>query len=188
MSDIQQIKQNFVEGMSGISQFWGFPKGVGAIFGILYLSPNPLSLDELVEQTGLSKGAISTNVRMLSRLGLIHPVNRLSDRKDYYEAETDFYKAIRAILKERQSNEFNRSIASVRETLEKLEAGQGDALSLSKGESDLVPGGGPERAFLTERVRALKDFFDALDSLNSAVARLDSLGLNTVQTVLKILR
>ena len=174
MGDIQEIKQNFVEGMSGISQFWGFPKGVGAIFGVLYLSPDPLSLDELVEQTGLSKGAISTNVRILSRLGLIRPVNRLSDRKDYYEAETDFYKAIRAILRERQNNEFDRAVASVRETLEKLEA--------DKGEDD------PQRAFLTERVRALKDFFDALDSLGSAVARLDGLGLNTVQTVLKILR
>jgi DNA-binding transcriptional regulator GbsR (MarR family) len=174
MEDIQQIKQNFVEGMSGISQFWGMPKGVGAIFGILYISPNPLSLDELVEQTGLSKGAISTNVRTLARLGLIRPVNRLSDRKDYYEAETDFYKAVRAILKERQNNEFDRAVASVRETLEKLESGS--------GEPDA------ERAFLTERVRALKDFFDALDSLNSAVARLDGLGLNTIQSVLKILR
>lgn len=174
MEDTSQIKQSFVEGMSGISQFWGFPKGVGAIFGILYLSATPLSLDELVEQTGLSKGAISTNVRTLSRLGLIHPVNRLGDRKDYYQAETDFYKAIRAILRERQSNEFDRAVASVRDTLQKLEADTG------------IPDA--ERTFLTERVRALKEFFDALDSLNSAVARLDSLGLNTVQTVLKILR
>lgn len=174
MEDIQQIKQNFVEGMSGISQFWGLPKGVGAIFGILYISPNPLSLDELVEQSGLSKGAISTNVRTLARMGLIHPVNRLSDRKDYYEAETDFYKAVRSILRERQNNEFDRSVASVRETLEKLEA--------NTGENDA------ERAFLTERVRALKDFFDAIDALNNAVARLDSLGLNTIQNVLKILR
>ncbi len=174
MEDTTQTKQNFVEGMSGISQFWGFPKGVGAIFGILYLSPNPLSLDELVEQTGLSKGAISTNVRTLSRLGLIHPVNRLSDRKDYYQSETDFYKAVRGIIKERQNNEFDRAIATVRETLQKLEA--------DTGASD------PERAFLTERVKALKDFFDAIDALSNAIARLDSLGLNTVQTVLKILR
>jgi DNA-binding transcriptional regulator GbsR (MarR family) len=172
--DIVQIKQNFIQGMSGISQFWGFPKGVGAIFGVLYLSPNPLSLDELVEQTGLTKGAISTNVRALARLGLIHPVNRLSDRKDYYQAETDFYKAIRSILKERQNNEFDRAIASVQETLTKLQS--------DNGEPD------EERAFLTERVRALQDFFNALDSLSNAVARMDSLGLNTIQTVLKILR
>jgi DNA-binding transcriptional regulator GbsR (MarR family) len=172
--EIAEIKQNFIEGMSGISQFWGFPKGVGAIFGVLYLSPNPLSLDELVAQTGLTKGAISTNVRALARLGLIHPVNRLSDRKDYYQAETDFYKAIRAILKERQNNEFDRAVASVQQTLERLES--------SNGEVDA------ERAFLMERVRALKDFFDALDALSNAVSRLDSLGVNTVQTVLKILR
>jgi DNA-binding transcriptional regulator GbsR (MarR family) len=172
--DLVQIKQNFVEGLSGISQFWGFPKGLGAIFAVLYLAANPLSLDEIVEQAGLSKGAISTNVRALSRLGLIHPVTRFGDRKDYYEAETDFYKSIRAILKERQNNEFDRAVDSVKETLQNLEAGD--------VKTD------PERAFLLERVRALNSFFNALDALFSAIARLDSLGPKTIQTVLKILR
>jgi DNA-binding transcriptional regulator GbsR (MarR family) len=173
-NDIPQIKQDFIEGLSGISQFWGLPKGMGAIFAVLYIAPNPLSLDEIVEQTGLTKGSISTSVRSLSRMGLIHPVTRLGDRKDYYEAETDFYRSIRAILKERQNNEFDRAVASVEQTLKKLESGN--------GESD------PERAFLTERVRALKDFFDALDSLSNAISRLDGLGMNTIQTVLKILK
>lgn len=173
-TDLPLIKQDFIEGLSGISQFWGLPKGMGAIFAVLYIAPNPLSLDEIVEQTGLTKGSISTSVRSLARMGLIHSVNRLGDRKDYYAAETDFYRSIRAILKERQDNEFDRAVASVRQTLEKLESGSGEA--------------DPERAFLTERVRALKDFFDALDSLSNAVSRLDSLGLNTLQTVLKILK
>jgi DNA-binding transcriptional regulator GbsR (MarR family) len=171
---LDTIKNELVEGLSGISAFWGFPKGMGAIFAMLYLSPNPLSLDELVAQTGLTKGAISTNTRALSRMGLIRPVTRLGDRKDYYEAETDFYRSIRAILKERQNGEFDRAIATVRETLEKLE-------TVSE-ESEA------ERAFLMERVRALNDFFNALDALASAVSRLDSLGLGTVQTVLKILK
>ena len=170
--DLHQIKQNFVEGLSSISQFWGFPKGMGAIFGVLYLSPNPLSLDEIVEQAGLTKGAISTNVRTLSRMGLIIPVNRFGDRKDYYTAETDFYKSIRAILRERQNNEFDRAIDSVKMTLQKLESNQT----------------GPEQKFLVERVRALSSFFNTLDALFSAIARLDSLGANTIQTVLKILR
>jgi hypothetical protein len=41
---------------------------------------------------------------------------------------------------------------------------------------------------LLERVRALKEFFDTLDSLAQAVSRLDSLGINTVQMVLKLLK
>lgn len=171
--DLQQLKQDFISGLSNISSFWGFPKGMGAIFAVLYLSPGPLSLDELVAQTGLTKGAISTNVRGLSRLGLIHPASQLGDRKDYYQAETDFYRAVRAILEERRNSDFDRAVETVRLSLEKLESGD---------HSD------PERAFLVERLCALKDFFDALDSLVNAVTRLDSLGLHTVQTVLKILR
>ncbi len=172
--DLVEIKQSFVEGLSGISQFWGFPRGMGAIFAVLYLSPGSLSLDDLVEQTHLTKGAISTNVRSLARLGLIHADPHLGDRKDYYLAETNFYRAVRSILKERQNNDFDRAIATVRETLEKL--------GESPGEPD------PERVFLVERVQALKDFFDALDALAGAVARLDNLGMGTILGVLKILK
>ena len=172
---LPQLKQDFTEGLSQISKFWGLPKGMGAIFAVLYLSPAPLSLDELVEQTGLTKGAISTNVRALARMGLVRPSTKLGDRKDYYEAETDFYKSIRAILKERQNSEFDTAIRSVRETLEKLEAGTG-----ADDEA--------ERQFLLERVRALQSFFDTLDGLFNAVIRLESLGFTTIEKILSILK
>jgi DNA-binding transcriptional regulator GbsR (MarR family) len=170
-----ELKQNFVESMSQISKFWGFPKGMGAIFAVLYLSPSALSLDDLVEQTGLTKGAISTNVRALARMGLVRPSTKLGDRKDYYEAETDFYKSIRAILKERQNSEFDSAVQSVRETLEKLESGE--------GVDDEA-----ERQFLLKRVRALQSFFDALDGLVNAVVRLEGLGITTIEKVLGVLK
>ena len=170
---ITKIKQDFVGGLSHISRFWGFPKGMGAIFAVLYLSPAPLPLDEIVTQTGLTKGAVSTEVRALARLGLVHRSSKLADRKDYYEAETDFYKSIRSILKERQNAEFDRAVASVKETLAKLEAGSGPAA---------------EREFLIERVRALQSFFDAIDNLARAVVKLESLGLTNVQKILGVLK
>ena len=80
---LPQIRQDFTQGLSQISRFWGFPKGMGAIFGVLYLSPTPLSLDEIVQETGLTKGAISTEIRALARMGLVHRSSRLGDRKDY---------------------------------------------------------------------------------------------------------
>jgi DNA-binding transcriptional regulator GbsR (MarR family) len=89
---------------------------------VLYLSPKPLSPDEIVQETSLTKGAISTEIRALARMGLVHRSSKLGDRKDYYEAESDFYAAIRSILKERQNSEFDRAIRSVRETLEAMEA------------------------------------------------------------------
>lgn len=172
---LNQLKQDFTEGLSQISRFWGFPKGMGAIFAVLYLSPTPLSLDEVVAQTNLTKGAVSTGIRTLARMGLVHRSSKLGDRKDYYEAESDFYKSIRSILKERQNSEFDRALLSVRQTLEKLEAGA-------------VSGEEAEVQFVYERVRALQEFFDAIDSLTNAVVKLEKLGFTNVQKILSILK
>jgi DNA-binding transcriptional regulator GbsR (MarR family) len=167
------IKKNFTQGLSEISRFWGFPKGMGAIFAVLYLSPTPLSLDEIVLETGLTKGAISTEIRALARMGLVHRSSKLGDRKDYYEAESDFYAAIRSILKERQNSEFDRAVRSVRETLKTMETNWADD---------------EEWKFVYERVQALQDFFDAIDSLTKAVVKLDKLGFSSVTKVLKVLK
>jgi hypothetical protein len=63
----------------------------------------------------------------------------------------------------------------VHETLEKLKA--------RKGSMDEA-----ERKFLIERIQALQDFFDAIDSLSRAVTKLDNLGMATVQKALSILK
>jgi DNA-binding transcriptional regulator GbsR (MarR family) len=174
-TELIQLKQDFTEGLSQISRFWGFPKGMGAIFAVLYLSPTPLSLDAVVAQTNLTKGAVSTEIRTLARMGLVHRSSKLGDRKDYYEAESDFYKSIRSILKERQNSEFDRALLSVRQTLEKLE-------------TDSVSGDKAEVQFVYERVQALQEFFDAIDSLTSAVVKLEKLGFTNVQKILSILK
>jgi len=175
MIKLPELKQDFTESLSQISRFWGFPKGMRAIFGVLYLSPAPLSLDEIVEQTGLTKGAVSTEVRTLARMGLVHRSSKLGDRKDYYEAETDFYTSIRSILKERQNSEFDRAIRSVQETLTQLESG-----SVSGSEADVK--------FVRERVKALQEFFNAIDSLASAVIKLERLGISNVTKILRVLK
>jgi len=172
---LSQIKQDFTKSLSQISRFWGFPKGMGAIFAVLYLSPTPLSLDEIVQQAGLTKGAVSTEVRTLARMGLVHRSSKLGDRKDYYEAESDFYRSIRSILKERQNSEFDRALRGVLETLDKLEAGG-------------VSGDETEIRFVYQRVLALQEFFDAIDSLTNAITRLEKFGLSNVKSILNTLK
>ena len=170
---ITQIKKDFTEGLSQISRFWGFPKGMGAIFAVLYLSPTSLSLDEIVQETGLTKGAISTEIRALARMGLVHRSSRLGDRKDYYEAEADFYAAIRSILKERQNSEFDRAVRSVKETLAVMEENWVED---------------EEWNYVYERVQALQSFFEAIDSLSRAVIKLDRLGISNVTKILGVLK
>ncbi len=170
---LTKIKKDFTEGLSHISRFWGFPKGMGAIFAVLYLSPTALSLDDIVTETGLTKGAVSTEIRTLARMGLVHRSTKLGDRKDYYAAESDFYAAIRSILKERQNSEFDRAVSSVKETLAIMDENWVD---------------NDEWKFVYARVQALQEFFDAIDSLTKAVIKLDKLGLSNVTKILGVLK
>jgi len=170
---LPKIKKDFTQGLSQISRFWGFPKGMGAIFAVLYLSPSALSLDEIAQETGLTKGAISTEIRALARMGLVHRSSRLGDRRDYYEAESDFYAAIRSILKERQNSEFDRALRTVQETLENMEENWIEDEDWN---------------FVYARVQALQEFFDAIDSLTKAVVRLEKLGFSNVTKILGVLK
>ncbi|MBM3125954.1 MAG: MarR family transcriptional regulator [Chloroflexi bacterium] len=172
---LAQLKLEFTESLSQISRFWGFPRGMGAIFAVVYLAPDALSLDEIAERTGLTKGAVSTEIRSLARLGLVHRSTRLGDRRDFYKAETDFFQSIRSILKERQTSEFDRALKSVSQAVSSLDSGQ-------------VAGDQAEILFIRERLRALQDFFNAIDSLANAVTRLETLGFSNVKRILSALK
>ena len=171
-----QAREVFIEGMSRISQFWGFPKAMGAIFGAIYLSPEPVSLDELVALVGVTKGAVSTNVRALERLGMVQRRIRIGERKDYYVAETDFWKVARGILKERQESEFDQAIGSVSQSLELVQ-------SVLEGDSEA---GSEARlaAYYQVRLQNLAGFFHGLDNLVAMVLALDELRFNALQKLL----
>ncbi len=175
-TELNEIKANFTQGLSQISQFWGLPKSMGAIFGVLYLSPSPRALDEIVEKTGFTKGAISTSVRTLARMGLVHRQSKLGDRKDYYIAEDDFYKVVRSILKGRENSEFDRALASVGQTLVELQASPNQ----EDDEDDWN--------FAKNRVVEMKSFFDNLDNLVRVISALETMNQNTVQKVIGLLK
>jgi DNA-binding transcriptional regulator GbsR (MarR family) len=170
-SDLIKAREHFINGLSRIAHFWGFPKGMGAIYGAIYLSPDSITLDDIVETVGITKGAVSTNVRVLERMGMIHRHVKLGDRKDYYTAETDFWKIIRGILNEREKNEFNLALKSVSGSLQLLKG--------SKKENDLVK-------FTRKRISEMSDFFDALDKIVAAFVAVDNLRSATVQKLFNL--
>ena len=170
--ELQAAKENFIQGMSRIGSFWGFPKAMGAIYGVIYLSPDLVGLDELVEQAGVSKGAVSTNVRTLERLGMVHKKMKLGDRKDYYIAEADMWKIVRGVLKEREKTEFGLALDTVGESLQMVETAT-DPIN-----PDL-------NVFYKERMEGMQSFFNSLDSMVAAFIALDNLRVSALPSLFK---
>ena len=165
---LSSAHDNFIQGISRISNFWGFPKAMGAIYGAIYLSPNPVTLDDLVDQVGVTKGAVSTNVRQLERLGMIHKHLVIGDRKDFYSAETDFWKIIKGILREREKSEFDTALRSVSDSLEMIQ------------EAEFEPQDAELATFYQQRMQNMEGFFKTLDSIVATALALEELRLSTI--------
>jgi HTH-type transcriptional regulator, glycine betaine synthesis regulator len=173
MEQLDAVRQSFIESLSRISQFWGYPRAMGALYGALYLSPTPLSLDDLIPIVGVTKGAISTNVRALEQLGMVHQHVRPGDRKDYYRADTDFWKITKTILERRQKAEFDQALTGVSLALQQVRprAQRGPDAELAK--------------FYEERLAAMESFFHTVDNIVAMLLQLDRLRVEGVRALLR---
>jgi DNA-binding transcriptional regulator GbsR (MarR family) len=102
-----------------IAQFWGFTRTMGRAFGLLYLSREPLPQTEIQKRLGISAGSASMTLSALGRWGVVHRVWVRGQRREHYQAETDFWKMIAGVLNERERREIGAAVAVV----ERAEAG-----------------------------------------------------------------
>lgn len=79
----------FCERMGLLWEQDGLPRIAGRILGYLLVQPEPCSLDDLASGLGVSKASVSTDTRLLERLGFVQRVGRPADRRDYYQIADD---------------------------------------------------------------------------------------------------
>lgn len=160
------VETDFVNGMGQLADFWGHNKMIGWIYGLLYLREEPVSLDEIAQELGVSKGNVSLNVREAERLSMVRKVWKKGDRKDYYEAEPNLWRIVRQVTRERQKKEFDYAISLVGDNLEKLEEA----------------GGASRRAqFARKRLSHLSSFLKSLNALVNGLLSLETLKGAAVQ-------
>jgi DNA-binding transcriptional regulator GbsR (MarR family) len=68
------------------SQALGQPRSYAEIYGLLFVSPQPLSMDVLIERLELSKGSASQGLKYLADLGAVRAVYLAGERRTHYEA------------------------------------------------------------------------------------------------------
>ncbi len=78
----------------------GVPKSIGEIYGLLFISSEPLSLDTLVVRLNISKGSASQGLKVLRALGAVRQVYVGGDRRDHYTAEIELKKLAAGFIRE----------------------------------------------------------------------------------------
>jgi HTH-type transcriptional regulator, glycine betaine synthesis regulator len=130
------------EAIGDVIEHWGFRRVLGRVWTVLFIAVDPLPAAAIGERLSLSSGAVSMSLTELQRWGVVRRVFRPGDRKEYFEAETDFWKMISKVFDERE-----RLLAeSVRGRLERAVA-----LLEARPQS-------PEHARSVDRVKRLLSF------------------------------
>ncbi|GAB4423737.1 MAG: hypothetical protein Kow00106_20760 [Anaerolineae bacterium] len=145
----EDVNSRIIEGLGQLASYFGFSKVMGQLFGVLMLSPEPLSLDQLMERLGLSKASVSTHMRTLEHMGIVREVWMKDDRRKYYRAESDFWHILTNILRSRELRDVNQALRVLEDSAERLQQALPDM-----GEADRHLA-----EFYLERLSQLQEFF-----------------------------
>jgi DNA-binding transcriptional regulator GbsR (MarR family) len=123
--DLLFVQNSMLDGLGQLADYFGFSKVMGQLYGALLLSPEPLSLDDLMEKLDISKASVSMNLRTLEHMGMVRQVwvRGGGGRRKYYEAETDFWQIISNILSGREMRDVDRALSVMEHDVERLSKG-----------------------------------------------------------------
>jgi DNA-binding transcriptional regulator GbsR (MarR family) len=116
MNQLTPAMQKFILHWGEMGSSWGINRTVAQIYAMLYLSPKPLTADEICETLSLARSTVSTGLHELQSWGVIRVVHVLGDRRDHFETMNDIWEMFRVILNERKRREFDPTLVILRET------------------------------------------------------------------------
>lgn len=94
------VQQEMIAIVRTLAQTLGMPRSLGEIYGYLYASPEPRSMDEVRDALGLSLGSVSQGVRQLKSFKAVRGVEKVGERKEYLVAETELRRFVSGFLRE----------------------------------------------------------------------------------------
>lgn len=78
----------------------GLPKSVGEIYGLLFVAPRPMAMDEIIARLDISLGAASQGLKLLRSFGAVRVVYERGDRRDHYVADLELSRFATAFIKD----------------------------------------------------------------------------------------
>jgi DNA-binding transcriptional regulator GbsR (MarR family) len=110
---LDEARDTVIEALVQVYSLYGLPAVLGRIYGALFFADHPLGLEEIAGELGVSKAAVSVNVRILEGVGSVRKVWRKGSRRDYYEAERDFTRTMTEALEKKMRREVEIASAAI---------------------------------------------------------------------------
>jgi|SRR5271157_230760 len=139
-ASIKDIGRHIINAYTQWARIRGYSGSVGLLRGLTVLAKEPVSLDELIQETGYSKSTVSTSMNLLENLRLVERVVVPGDKMHRYKPITDS-----EIIRINMLDLIEKEIQLVIEALDRTEKE--------------VLAGGAEARYLLERFASLEQSY-----------------------------
>jgi DNA-binding transcriptional regulator GbsR (MarR family) len=113
--DYQEAKDKFINTWGSLGTLWGINKAMAQIHALLYVSPKPLSMEEIMADLHISRGNTSMNLRQLIDWGIVFKTSVAGERKEFFKSEKDVQELAKTIARERSRREIQPTIKILKE-------------------------------------------------------------------------
>lgn len=117
----EETIEKFIQVIAKNMSLYGITASVGRLYGVLYFSDEPMTLDDMRDALEMSKTSMSTGVRALSEMKMVEPAYKKGVRKDLYKSEEDWYKSFTSLFGNRWRHHTETNIEEADEAIEELE-------------------------------------------------------------------
>jgi DNA-binding transcriptional regulator GbsR (MarR family) len=120
--DVDAVRRDMIESMERSAEVYGLSRSAGRVYGALYFASGPLSISELVEETGYAKSTISNVTRKLTRIGLIRRRSTGGGgRRVQFEPETDLWFVVQDVFQQYVAREMGTTRRTLERGLDRLD-------------------------------------------------------------------
>lgn len=145
--ELKEAKEKFISTWGTLGSLWGINKAMAQIHALLFVSPKPLSMEEIMEKLEISRGNTSMNLRGLMDWGIVFKVSVPGERKEFFTSEKDVTELSRQIAKERSRRELQPTIKILKEV------------------SNIEDDGSAEAKEFIKQTKAMHDLADTADTM-----------------------
>ena len=120
MSTLDETKERFILHWGEMGSLWGINRTMAQVHALLFISPEPLCANEIMEALQISRGNVSMALRELIAWGIASRMHIMGERREFYTTEKDVWKMFRIIARERKKREVDPTTEVLRESVAEL--------------------------------------------------------------------
>jgi DNA-binding transcriptional regulator GbsR (MarR family) len=119
---LSAAEQKFIVHWGEMGARWGVNRTIAQIHALLYLSPEPVTAEEIATTLSVARSNVSTSLKELQHWDLVNVAHELGDRRDRYTSKSkDVWELFKLVMEGRRQREVDPTVTMLRSCLQELE-------------------------------------------------------------------